>query len=247
LPASINQQKFTYLPSADATKAARRILLSHGLTNTPTSLFRALPSYPLDPGSAAIRGKIDGADLEHDGEDSYIARVAQCIGSALSVWAVIKPGFVDWVVPVASGTTGNPKGKKRMRRMREELDGDELTTGDESVSAVGDEAWSMLEWLVLVIFDRDERRAVEDNQRKSHFYFDGPVEQFILACYSPLLLSSIPSTQNRHPRWDATGALDVVFCCLNEQSEERISIGITLLRQVYTAFICVLFIAFSHI
>ena len=116
---------------------------------------------------------MDGADLAYDGEDSYIARVAQCVGSAANVWAVIRPGFVKWDSHPTSGVLGKTKANRRQARVKDES-GDLLD--NEPMAIVGDDAWAVLDWLLL-IFDKDEQQAVKDRKRGScGIFVDGLTE-----------------------------------------------------------------------
>lgn len=162
LPPSLNQQKSSFLPSAEATETARKLLISFALTNSPASLFRALPSYPLEPDSPS---RVDGVDLALDGVDSYIARIAQCVGTAPNVWALVKPSFVRWDSPAAIGISGKGRKRRSVNPIKEEHV--DLALDEEGpVAVVADDAWSVLSWLVLV-FQKDESQSIEDNKRRS--------------------------------------------------------------------------------
>jgi hypothetical protein len=162
LRAAVVEQRHTSLPSFNDTEAARRLLVLFALTNTPESLFRAFSSYPLDQNSTAVGGRVDGADVENDGEDSDIAKVAQCIGYATNVWEVIRPGFVNWDI-----IENRVKGKKRTTRVKIKA---EEVSDTLSTAVIGDEAWTVLNWLVL-LFEIDETRVKECGQRRSTVLF----------------------------------------------------------------------------
>lgn len=183
-PVAINQQKYSPLPSREATKLARKLLISFALTNSPASLLCALPRYPLDSNLSDIRGRVDGEGLLYDGEDSFIAKVAQCVGTATNVWELLKPGFVKWEDYASNGVANMAKGKRRSARVKEEFT-DDFLDGKEP-AAVGEEAWSVLDWLILV-FDKDERRTVEDGQRT---FISQPLIAWLNNCFFSLLLST---------------------------------------------------------
>jgi hypothetical protein len=184
LPATIQQQKHSLLPSHDATEFARKLLVSFVLTNSALSLFRALPRYPLDSNSSDIGGRVDGEGLKHDGEDSFIAKVAQCVGAATNVWELIKPRFVQWESYTPTGASSKAKGTRQSARIKEEYP-DNFLDGIEP-AVVGDESWSVLNWLIL-IFDKDERHTAEDGERTF-------VSKALIAlpntCFFSLLLST---------------------------------------------------------
>lgn len=160
------------LPSDAATETARKLLFSFALTNSPASLFRALPSYPLELDYNASAGRSDGVDLALDGEDSYLARVAQCVGSATNVWELIKPRFVKWDDPAATRISG----KTRKRRSVVKEESDDLPFDDEVSVAVAEDAWPVLSWFVL-IFEKDESQTTGDEKcRPSDLSVDGSTQ-----------------------------------------------------------------------
>ena len=154
--------RYSPLPSQQAVDAARTLLFSFAATNSPASLLRAFPSYPFNPDPSAIRGRVEGADVDFDGEDSVIANVASLsVKSATSVWSMLKPGFVRWDIPFAEAE-GKGKGTKR-QPAKPKL---EPYEDEEDPSApVSEGAWPVLEWLISV-FERDAEMAEKEGKRE---------------------------------------------------------------------------------
>lgn len=149
------------LPSQRAVDAARTLLFSFAATNSPVSLLRAFPSYPFNPDPSATRGRVEGADVDLDGEDSVIASVASLsVKSAASVWSMLKPGFVRWDIAVAEAE-GRAKGSKRQSaKPKQGPDEDE----DLSILVSGG-AWPVLEWLIS-LFERDAEMTEKVGERE---------------------------------------------------------------------------------
>jgi hypothetical protein len=153
--------RYSPLPSQQAVDAARTLLFSFAATNSPVSLLRAFPSYPFDPDPSAIRGRVEGADVDLDGEDSIIARIASLsVKSATSVWSMLKPGFVRWDIVVAEEEE-KVKGTKRQPAKPKQVpyeDGEDLS------APVSEGAWPVLEWLISV-FARDAEITEKGGKR----------------------------------------------------------------------------------
>lgn len=228
--------RYSPLPSQQAVDAARTLLFSFAATNPPASLLRALPSYPFNPDPSAIRGRVEGADVDFDGEDSVVARVASLsVKSATSVWSMLKPGFVRWDIAVAA----EEKSKRQPAKAKQESYED----GEDPSAPVSEGAWSVLEWLIL-LFERDAEMNEKEGKREcaissfSRPYPDvspllNTLTAFSKACHSPLLLLTIPGSRNDDPRWDAGAILDVVLFCLSQQNKQHKGCGINLLSQVH--------------
>lgn len=154
--------RYSPLPSQQAIDAARTLLFSFAATNSPASLLRAFPSYPFNPGPSAIRGRIEGADVDFDGEDSVIARVASSsVRSATSVWGMLTPDFVRWDIALAE-TEGKGKGTKRQPTKPKQ----EFCEDKEDPSApVSENAWPVLEWLIS-LFERDAETTEREGKRE---------------------------------------------------------------------------------
>jgi len=161
------------LPSQQAIDAARTLLFSFAATNSPASLLRAFPSYPFNPDPPAIRGRVEGADVDLDGEDSVIARVASLsIKSATSVWSMLKPGFVQWDIVVAE-MEGKGKGTKRQPAKPKQ----EPHEDSEDLSApVSEGAWPVLEWLIS-LFERDAEMTEKEGKRECAVLFSSHPSQ----------------------------------------------------------------------
>ena len=231
--------RYSPLPSQQAVDAARTLLFSFAATNSPVSLLRAFPSYPFNPDPSTIRGRVEGADVDFDGEDSVIARVAALsIKSATSVWAMLKPGFVRWDIAVAEAE-GKGKGTKRQPAKPKQ---EPYEDGEDLSAPISERAWPVLEWLISV-FERDAE-ATEKGGKREHAIpsFSHPLPDvtlllntstaFPIAYYSPLLLLTIPGSRNDDPRWDAGAILDVVLFCLSQKNKRYKGSGINLLSQV---------------
>jgi len=150
------------LPSQLAIDAARTLLFSFAATNSPASLLRALPSYPLNPDPSAIRGRVEGVDVDFDGEDSVIARVASLsVKSATSVWSMLKPGFVRWDIAVAEAEGKGKGGKRQPAKSKQESYEDE----EDPTDPVSEGAWSVLEWLIS-LFERDAEMTEKEGKRE---------------------------------------------------------------------------------
>ena len=190
--------RYSPLPSQPAVDAARALLLSFAATNSPASLLRAFPSYPFNPDPSAIRGRVEGADVDFDGEDSVIARVASLsVKSATSVWSMLKPGFVRWDIALAE-TEGKGKGTKRQpAKPKQESYEDE----EDPSALVSEGAWPVLEWLIS-LFERDAEMTEKEGKREcaispfSHPYPDGDISvEYLDGVFHSLPLST-PITHN---------------------------------------------------
>lgn len=169
--------------------------------------------------------------MDLDGEDSVIARVASLsVNSAASVWTILKPGFVRWDIALA-GADG--KGTKRQLVKPRHCEREE-----DPSSPVGEEAWTVLEWLVS-LFERDAEMTEKEGKREFEIPSSPDVTfllasstAFPIAYHSPLLLLTIPGTGDDGPRWDAGAIVDVVLFCLPQRNKQHKAIGVRLLSQV---------------
>ncbi|KAG6850937.1 hypothetical protein H0H93_005806 [Arthromyces matolae] len=128
------------IPSSAAVVAARRLLNSFAITNSPEAISAALPFYGVRKmtESAADDGSIE----------SVIGPQSLCISTAQSCWTILTQGFVQHG-QAFSMSLG--KVKKRSHN----TDEDDESMNDIENKIVGDDAWSTLEWLLL-LFERDE-------------------------------------------------------------------------------------------
>jgi len=183
IPSSPSKSTKKHLPSAVAIQSAQRLLMSFAVTNSPSTLAQALPSYEKD-GSGIV-----------DYGDSVIGAEAACIPNARHCWDILMEGFTQRqrrMLPTPKG-----KGKNRTHTFEEPFQ-------TEGRAVVGENSWSVLDWLLLV-FEQDELQT----------------EARGLGQYSPQLLRQIPSPRNgTGARWDTEAPLRIIFNCL-EQAEVR--------------------------
>lgn len=128
------------------SEAAQRILFSFLATNSPGSLFRALPRYSLDDVADEIPP--GSSDNGHD-EDSLIARESLCIKECKNCWAILKEGFTQRKKLLPQETS-----KKRGRAAYDVQDAD-LDQGRDAPAVVAEHAWPVLQWM-LSVFEKDE-------------------------------------------------------------------------------------------
>ncbi|KAI0930290.1 hypothetical protein AcV5_007047 [Taiwanofungus camphoratus] len=194
----MREQRSSLAPLPTATEAALNLLTAFAHTNTPKSLFRALPSYSCSGTKGSGTNHVHDAG---DDEDSYIAKQAIRIKNAKDCWSILKEGFVqrkhDFV------TTPKAKGKKGRRRTVAEEDDrpDSLDMNGETPGPVGRRAWPVLDWIVRLL-EKDEKMSEESGQPR----------------HSPLLLSQIPPPRtSTGARWDVETPLDIIFYSLRQQ------------------------------
>ncbi|KAG1862555.1 hypothetical protein DFJ58DRAFT_775680, partial [Suillus subalutaceus] len=136
--------KMTFAPSVNASEAAQRLLLSFVRTNTPTSLFQALPR-PRRRQRIAIRRK------------------SLCIKDAKHCWVILKEGFVPRIKnPQPSLLSGKKKRGKLITDTEEYV---EENRSNSVLAPVAEYAWLVLQWLVE-LFQRDESLASGDGSVK---------------------------------------------------------------------------------
>lgn len=130
------------VPSGDAVEGARRLLISFARTNLPETLAGALPCCD-DPSNVE--------NMENDSLESVIGVEALSIKMAKSCWNILAEGFKQQKEYVSPVRRRNPK------RISSREDPEEDIMIEDA--AVGENAWSVLEWL-LVLFEQDELSAV---------------------------------------------------------------------------------------
>jgi hypothetical protein len=133
----LSPSKYTkkHVPSAVAIQSAQRLLMSYAITNSPSTLAHALPSYE----------KADELIDMAYGESVIAAEVA-CIPKARHCWEILMDGFTQRqkrALPTPKG-----KGKNRTHTF-------EVPFQSEGRAAVGSNSWPVLDWLLL-IFEQDE-------------------------------------------------------------------------------------------
>ena len=119
-------------------------------SNKPISLACALPSYPKDP------NLVDNHRVEE--EDSFIAQQALRVQNTRCCWEILKEGFIQRGSGDLTSSPRKPTSRRYTRSHDDDDDGWEGADCD-SPAAVGDHAWSVLDW-ILTLFEKDEA-AVE--------------------------------------------------------------------------------------
>ena len=223
------QQKTTLLPTRAARDAAVKLLFAFAQTNSPGSLFAALPKY------TAAGDETASHDIQED-TDSFIAKQSIRVRNAKDCWAILKEGFVK---PAVETPAMKRKGPARTREVEQTNDGDDEEPG--IPAPVGEFAWPVLEW-ILCLLEKDEMLIGRSGQRAVQ---SEPVQLLVgtdsartLAPHSPLLLSQIPPPRAATGvRWDIEAPLDVGFYCLKEDDLRRRALGIRLLTLVRLSFV----------
>ncbi|KAG6888093.1 hypothetical protein C0992_009632 [Termitomyces sp. T32_za158] len=184
------------VPYGAAVLAARRLLNSFAITNSPEAIAAALPSYddPKKDESATQAG-------DDDSLESVIGLQSMCISRAESCWTILAPGFTQQGHTLSASVNN---GKQRSHS----LDEDYSTNCIENM-IVGDDAWSTLDWLIL-LFEQDETSA--------HSRASGR--------FSNLLVKQIPPPRNgTGPRWDIGIPLHIIFYCMEQSDFRRQMLG----------------------
>lgn len=192
--------KMTFAPSVNASEAAQRLLLSFVRTNTPTSLFQALPQPRRN----------NELTFEGDDHDSIVAKESLCIKDAKHCWAILKEGFVPRIkIPPPSLLAG----KKKRGKLITDTEEYEADRSNSVLAPVAEHAWLVLRWLVE-LFQRDEYLTSGDASAK----------------HSPLLLLQIPPPRSGTGlRWEADAPLDIVFYCVSQDQPQRRQLGLELM------------------
>lgn len=193
--------KMTFTPSVNASEAAQRLLLSLVRTNTPTSLFQALPQPR----------RSNELPFEGDDHDSVVAKESLCIKDAKHCWAILKEGFVPRIkISQPSLLSGKKKRGKLITDTEEYV---EENRSNLVLAPVAEYAWLVLQWLVE-LFHRDESLASRDGSVK----------------HSPLLLLQIPPPRSGTGlRWEVDAPLDIVFYCTSQGQPQRRQLGFELM------------------
>lgn len=191
----------TFAPSVNASEAAQRLLLSFVRTNTPASLFQALPQPR----------RSNELPFEGDDHDSVVAKESLCIKDAKHCWAILKEGFVPRIrVSQPSLLAGKKKRGKLIADTEEYV---EENRSNSVLAPVAEYAWLVLLWLVE-LFRRDESLTSGDGSVK----------------HSPLLLLQIPPPRSGTGlRWEADAPLDIVFYCVSQSQPQRRQLGFELM------------------
>lgn len=202
-PAKTKHQapKVTFAPSVNASEAAQRLLLSFVRTNTPTSLFQALPQPR----------RSNELPFEGDDHDSVVAKESLCIKDAKHCWAILKEGFIPRIkISQPSLLLGKKKRGKLIAVTEEYV---EENRSNSVFAPVAEYAWLVLQWLVE-LFQRDESLTSGDGSVR----------------HSSLLLLQIPPTRSGTGlRWEADAPLDIVFHCVSQGQPQRRQLGLELM------------------
>lgn len=194
--------KLSFVPSVNASEAAQRLLLSFVRTNTPTSLFRALPQPR----------RSNELPFESDDHDSVVAKESLCIKDAKHCWAILKEGFVPRIKLSQPSLLA---GKKRGKLIIDTEEYVEENRSNSVLAPVAEYAWLVLQCLVE-LFQRDESMTSISG--------DGSVK------HSPLLLLQIPLQRSGASlRWEADAPLDIVFYCVSQDQPQRRQLGLELM------------------
>ena len=150
-PSKVSLKNRSRIPSKTAIEAAQRLLISYALTNNPETVAAALPSCD-------DRRNVDGG-VDRDLVESMIGKETMCVQRAKSCWKLLMEGYTARGRGRGNvlGSPGKGKGKDRAA-----YDSDEEDTGhfdEEEDAVVGEDAWPVLEWL-LVLFEQDELLTV---------------------------------------------------------------------------------------
>lgn len=160
--------KVTFVPTANASAAAQRLLLSFVRTNTPASLFQALPQPRVN--------SCNESPFESDDHDSVVAKESLCIKDAKHCWAILKEGFVQRIkIPSPSLLAGK---RKRGKVVTSAEEYPEENLGNTVLAPVADHAWLVLQWLVE-LFQRDESLTSGDSSGRRHPLIVTPLTQIM--------------------------------------------------------------------
>ncbi|KAG6903073.1 hypothetical protein C0995_006260 [Termitomyces sp. Mi166 len=183
------------IPSGTAVLAARRLLNSFAITNSPESIAAALPFYD-DPRKNESVTQADDGLLE-----SVIGPQSMCISRAKNCWSILAQGYTQ---RGQTFSVSSDNGKKRSYNLDEN---DSMNNFENAI--VGDDAWSTLDWLIL-LFEQDEMLA--DSRGSGRF--------------SSLLLQQIPPPRSgTGPRWDTEIPMRIIFFCMEQTDFRRQMLG----------------------
>lgn len=146
------QPKSNLVPTPEASEAAQQLLLSFAITNSPESLFRALPTH----------GTQNMGAYSAAGEDSLVGQESICIPQSKNCWAILKDGFVGRKALVLA----SPRKGKSRRESRHDTGyhggGDEE---DVPVALVASHVWPVLQFF-LDVFEEDEQVTGQSGARQ---------------------------------------------------------------------------------
>lgn len=129
-----------------------KLLFAFAQTNSPGSLFAALPRY-------TAAGDEATSHIQED-TDSFIARQSIRVRNAKDCWTILKEGFVK---PAVELPALKRRGSARAREAEQTTDGDDEEPG--IPAPVGEFAWPVLEWIVCLL-EKDEALIGRSGQRE---------------------------------------------------------------------------------
>ncbi|KAJ6587156.1 hypothetical protein DFH09DRAFT_247715 [Mycena vulgaris] len=199
---SKRQKKSHLLPSLAATLASQQLLVSFATTNSPAAVIRTL--RPSDP-------------EPQDDNECFVATESMCISRCKNCWQILAEGFLDRHQPIFL----TPKGKGKQRDT-------DVSFTDLSISEVrapvGETAWPVLDWLLL-LFEKDEQE--NPTSRKIHKSVSFMVlSSSLVARHSPLLLEQLGSPARR----ETDTPLAIVLHCLQQSDQRRRMMGSRLIN-----------------
>ncbi|KAI5123670.1 hypothetical protein M0805_001699 [Coniferiporia weirii] len=200
-------QKQIIHPPPEASEDAWKLLHEFSVsTNSPESLLRAVPCYPLSESELANMPRLIGTNMFADmtmGEDpdSFVAKNAACLKECSDCWSMLRADVV------VRQDTSSVKIEDPFLDVEAE---DDYEDCDLSSAVVGKHSWRLLTWFVG-LFERDQ--ALVEPLRSER--------------YSIYLLSQIKPV---HPSYGETrsntdSALEVVFTCYSQSEIERRELG----------------------
>jgi len=175
--------------------------------------------------------QLEGGNEDYD-EDSVIARESLRIKDSKCCWAIVREGFIQH-----KNLTSTFQGRKKRGKVTAVARNNDSDNGSPSpVLSVAEHAWPVLHWL-LSLFEKDERNTEMKSGGRSSFKYPTLRLTTMAAKYSPLLLSQIPFPRGGSgPRRDVDAPLDIVFCCISQDSIWRRTMGTRLFTLVILLF-----------
>ncbi|CAL1707610.1 unnamed protein product [Somion occarium] len=205
------QHRSILSPTPAVSEAAQDILMAFAQTNSPESLFRALPSYVLSDIESGANNSVHAVlDDDEEDDDSPLARQSTRMKEVKNCWEILKEGFIQPRIDVPV----SPRVRSRSRRHHaDDDDDDDFSTTPPDLHVVGPHAWPVLEWMI-VVFEKDEFTRERNHHSR----------------YSPLLLARIPPSRTTGGgRWEVATPLDIVLHCLRQEEEEHRLLGVRLM------------------
>jgi len=224
-PGKVSLKNRSRVPSKTAVEAGQRLLISYALTNNPETVAAALPSCD--------EWRNGDGGMDKDLVESIIGKETMCVQRAKSCWKLLTEGYTARGSGRGNvlGSPGKGKGKDRAV-----YDSDEEDMGhfdEEEDAVVGEDAWPVLEWL-LVLFEQDELLTV--GRGLGEYSLRRVISLSLTATkerYSNILLQQIPSPRSGSgKKWDTEDPLRIVFYCLEQTHLNRRMMGSRLMSMV---------------